>query len=409
MNFLSIDNFNILSKVLKIEKQKEKQALYHVMKYIDSSSTDSLLNKNKSVINLHTKSNVIQETNPLHHLELPDAIKNSYFGETTDRNTLFDNNTNYESGSAYMYNVYKDMVNYYKDHNTGGISRGIGMYVEKPERIVQMERDLFRYYQHIETIVFDSRDRNWDHYPNSNSYRINFNKKLEKVHTIEIVSSEIPKTGYIVNDTNNTLYFQETPGITLEATIPNGNYTIQEILSLLEVEMESVGGSAYTLTLVNNDTRVRVSSDLTGGSGIFNLVLNGGEEDTVNGSRSRYYGNNIGVILGYSRNNLSGSPGYTTNSNYNVSGIDNIYLTLSNLHYKRYYTNDGFIKLSLEGQTGDVCFYKYNSNKFRHEFWPIIESLEFLDFRWTDYNDVLYDFNGREHSITMRFISFIPR
>jgi hypothetical protein len=403
MEYLSVENFQLLIKVLDITTDEKSKLLYHIMSFI-SKQNKTIIEGNKLTINLFCKERDNKKTiNPLEQMDIPEAIKRSFtIGITEQRNDpiYFNKNDNGE----YIQNLYKKTNDYYQNFEIpDGIDQSI-LITEKSKELEQLEKDLFNFYQREITLVLDSRDRNHDNFVNSNEYRLNLNQSIYNIHTITVLSAEIPKSGYVINNTNNTLYFQETNGTTLEATIDNGNYSITEVLSLLQAGMNSVGSSNYTISLVND--RVKITSDLTAGDNIFKLIFNGGIENTVNYKRSLYYKNNIGNLLGFIRINLSGSSNYTATKLYDVNGIKNLYLSFPKLNYNRYYNNDGFAKIIMSVPNNTICYYK---EEFKQEFIPEIRRIDSLDFKWTDYHDNLYDFNGLEHSITIKFICYNTR
>ena len=55
------------------------------------------------------------------------------------------------------------------------------------------------------SINIDSRDRNKNAYSNTNEYVINLKEALFGVKRVELISAEIPKSEYFVDDTNNLL------------------------------------------------------------------------------------------------------------------------------------------------------------------------------------------------------------
>lgn len=404
MRYLSVENFQLLKKILQINDNDKSKMLYHIMEFL-SKQGKSLIESNKLTIHFFKKETSEEDhTSPLEQLDLPDEIKRSFLIPITDQRNNPDYFIKNDTGD-YMQKIYTQTNDYYQNFEMpDGVDQS-ALIIDKSDELKRLERDLFNYYQREYTVVLDSRDRNHDDHPSSSVYRLNLNNNIERVHTIQVISAEIPKSGYIINDTNNTIYFQESVGVILEASIVNGNYTINEIISSLQTNMNAVGNSGYSI-VITSENRIKITSDLTGGDNIFTLKLNGGTEKTPNGTmKTVYYKNNIGSILGYLRNDLSGTSNYTASRLYDVGGIKNIFMSLTNLPYRRYYTNDGFVKIDMNCDNSDICYYK--DTGFIHEFRPTLPRVHHLDFRFTDYQDVIYDFNGQNHSITLKFICYI--
>ena len=52
----------------------------------------------------------------------------------------------------------------------------------------------------------------------------------------------IPISWHIVNNTNNKIYFEETEGVTLTATIANGNYNSSTLPLAIKTALQATGG-----------------------------------------------------------------------------------------------------------------------------------------------------------------------
>jgi hypothetical protein len=81
-------------------------------------------------------------------------------------------------------------------------------------------------------LAIDSRSRNQQFYPNPAQYSVFLPTMYKDVVSIELVSAQIPNSGYAVNPNNDLLYFSfhnyQNPTLpsTFTATIANGNYDI---------------------------------------------------------------------------------------------------------------------------------------------------------------------------------------
>ncbi len=113
-------------------------------------------------------------------------------------------------------------------------------------------------------LFIDSRDRNTDLY-DINRYVMDLTKEYVSVINLELVSADIPNSSYVINENNNQLCFQETTGVDLVATIPIGNYTLTTLAAQIQVELNTIGQSTYT---VAESTFLRISEVLTGPSQI---------------------------------------------------------------------------------------------------------------------------------------------
>lgn len=74
----------------------------------------------------------------------------------------------------------------------------------------------------------------------------------------------------IISGVNDDLTFEETGGIPIVASLTAGYYTPANLATHIQASLNAAGASTYTVTYVNN--RFVLTSDGTGGGGIFNLL-----------------------------------------------------------------------------------------------------------------------------------------
>ena len=105
------------------------------------------------------------------------------------------------------------------------------------------------------------------------SHQIKFSQSPTKSYYMRLEGTLIPKTFYDIDSTNNKLLMIEAFGgpASIDVTITPGNYTITELLTLVESQLdgETVNANAFTLTY--DDTTNKVSF----------LVAYGGSETAV--------------------------------------------------------------------------------------------------------------------------------
>ncbi len=157
----------------------------------------------------------------------------------------------------------------------------------------------------------DSRERDYTRYPHSNKFRIPLNKDYN-IYSLELVSVTIHASQYIIHPGNNAFYFQEESGETLVAIVPPGNYDESVISSIIQAQLNSTGQSSYIVS-IDNENIITVSSDRTGGTGVFNIVP---------GNNSIY--NSLGMF-----DNYSGFGTYSGNTRINLIAPRAVILSLS--------------------------------------------------------------------------------
>lgn len=262
-------------------------------------------------------------------------------------------------------------------------------------------------------LVIDSRDRNYDDHPSPNSYRFSFDHPYDNIVSISLLSAEVPKSQYNVNSSNNKIYFQETNaqvsgGTFLEATIPVGDYTLATLKTALESAMNGVGTATYTLDITTNAAQSKVAlSSTLGGVDLFNLLFNGGTENFGNKTRSVYRDSSIGPVLGFNRTDKTESGSYTGDARVNLNGDAYVLMKFTDFPYMDAGINsDGaqnaFAKIPLDTHTDNVKYHKEGDYEIVRTLEQLHTRLDHLDISFVNYDGSLYDFNGLEHSITLK-------
>lgn len=257
----------------------------------------------------------------------------------------------------------------------------------------------------------DSRDRDDTAYPDPASYRIRL-PEFKNVISIELVAAEVPTTGYVVNETNNILHYQEEDGITLQAQIPIGNYSPDDLVTAIETAMTSGFGVTYDVT--NNTTTNTFTIEAVGGAApAFNLIFFGGtvpfssSNEPNMKTKSIYEQNSIGPVIGFDKVDLSGSTTYTGQQRYNLGGPKNLYLHIEEADLIQ--SNDSnvhkaFAKIPLNGPLGSTVFYQRNEDyPYIKHFSAEVGRLSHLTIQWKTHDGLLYDFNGDTHNHVLTF------
>lgn len=264
-----------------------------------------------------------------------------------------------------------------------------------------------------EYIVVDSRDRNHDDYANPNNYRVDLERDINDVISIQLVSAEVPKSEYVINASNNKIYFQETNaqvsgGTFLTATLDVGNYTITELKTEIENKMDAVGTANYTVTIDTKTKTLNVSSDLSGVD-LFNFLFKGDNEihGNNNNPRSTYRENSVGPVLGFGRIDLTGASNYDGSFQYNLEGEKYVMLHLRNIPMIDGISDgvqNAFHKIILN-TTNDTKYYQEGDYQIVKKLNSPIKRLNELEVSFRNYNNDLYDFHGLEHSMTFKITS----
>jgi len=116
----------------------------------------------------------------------------------------------------------------------------------------EYKKSLIKYKKKVD-LVIDSRDRNITY--DENNYLVHLDNPIRNIHSIELLNAIIPNSDYIINASNNVLDFQEN-NIDFSITIPIGNYTLTELGNELQIKLNQVGSSSYTVITSNINNRI---------------------------------------------------------------------------------------------------------------------------------------------------------
>ena len=259
--------------------------------------------------------------------------------------------------------------------------------------------------EHV-SIIFDSRQRN----SGTNEKPIfqlkspitfaNRSKHGKKYYLI-IHNVLIPKSFYEINSTNNVFKITEEGGGTITITIDPGNYTISELLTELESELDSntTNTNNYTLTYDDNTSKVIISFTGTSTDITINSIANGSTLNEPLGfgiSDTQYITNQDSAI-----NILAG---VLTSASYVVDLNPTTTIEIeSNISSNNYYFNDGIKSISaIIPMNVDRFAYKFFENHGGHK--TLITNstpLNRLEFILKDVKGNDIDLNGSHWSFSL--------
>jgi hypothetical protein len=292
---------------------------------------------------------------------------------------------------------------------------GIEILQDEPEMLKKFKEERESKITRDHYIVIDSRDRNHDSYLNPNSYRINLEQPLYNVLSMELISAEIPASQYLVNNSNNAIYFQETnaqvsAGTITTALVNIGNYTLSELKAAIESALVAASptGANFSvdITTYSAQNKLSITSDNGGTSDLFNLLFSGGQEKYEDSLRTIYKENSIGSIIGFNREDKTGSLTYLADYQYSLTGDVYILLKLDdikNIDGIASNVQDSFAKITLDTNANNIKYFKSNSDYEILKFMDKpIGRIDHFHLSFLTYNKDLYDFNGLEHSFTLK-------
>ena len=288
-----------------------------------------------------------------------------------------------------------------------------------------------------DTIVIDSASRNWDK-ENNNDYTLFLGQTFNYVHSIELIDGYLPASGYIVNNYNNMIHFQEAQHPPISATVKPGNYEIRQLLASLATAMteSSLNHYKYVCNFNKITNKVTITCDhefnlifsdnteVVGERGVMetmvvNPVTNRKEiqKVDVSDSRHKYITDSIGKILGFKPINLECRKRYTGQMVYNLQPYQYLAIFLNTENADNFKNiiapspdkgaNDAYAIATLS----DGC-YKLNqvvdNGRYSKGFNPPIHFNK-LKIQIRTVDGQLYDFNGIDHHLIFEIKRFFNK
>ena len=252
------------------------------------------------------------------------------------------------------------------------------------------------------TYMLDSRDRDTSRYANPNDYVVDTNIVFRNVTSISLLSCVLPNTIYNIYANNNLIHFQETNGVDLIATIPPGNYDETTLPVAIKTALETAGNSVYNVSIDATTHKTTITSDLSGGGGIFTLLFAGDNiKKGFSGSHVTLRTDSIGSVLGYLPTDLSGVNSYVSQGIVNLNTLPYLLLFIENAD--KYESTEGpksaFCQV-IRDTDGSYSIHTnqtyFNNVKY---YSPPMAKLDRLYIKFTDYWGNVIDFNAADHSL----------
>jgi hypothetical protein len=405
--------YEIMEFYLSSTKQNNKESLKNYLQRLNKLVLNKMINvidnhiekeKNEKKINIDKKDmanvyeELIKERNSKITKEDEKEIQNKIKEEVKEDNSQISNqfeklNQNREKEQKVIETqLNSEIVDYKIINNRAPKTEGQRVLIEQPKKFKELIEDSFKSeseYIKTDTIVIDSRDRDTIIYTSNSNYQIDLDEEYKNILSVELVSIDIPKTQYLINITNNLLYFN-TDGQDYIATVPIGNYTIDELLVALKSSMDTISGSTFTLSKSSLTNKITISISTS----TFDLQF----VDKTN---------QIGKLLGFIiTSNLEDLSTITSPNQYNLNGPTYIILHINefeNLFGKKSSVKKAFAKIPLDATHTEYKYFK-NTQDYHviKDFSPPLAKLAQLNIRFLNYEGEEYDFGGLEHSMILK-------
>lgn len=406
--------YEVMEFYLKNTKKQDKESLKNYLQRLNKLVLNKMINiinnhieneKNEKKINIDKKDmstvyeELIKERNSRivtkkDEKEIQKKIKEEIKEDNSEISNQFEKlNQNRENEQKVLESQLKNEIVDYKVINTEGPkTEGQQVLIEQPKKFKELLEDSFSKeseYVKNDTIVIDSRDRNTLIYTSNSNYQIDLDEEYKNVLSVELISIDIPKTQYLINNTNNLLYFNSN-GFEYTATVPIGNYTIDDLLIALKNSMDTVSSNTFTISNSTLTNKITISVSIS----TFDIIFV---------DKTNHMGKLLGFII--TSNIISVSSVIGTNQ-YNLNGPTYLILHINefeNLFGKKSSIKKGFAKIPLDATQTEYKYFK-NTQDYHviKEFSPPLAKLAQLNIRFLNYEGEEYDFGGLDHSMVLK-------
>ena len=403
----------VMEYYLKNTKKNNKESLKNYLQRLNKLVLNKMINmiekhiekeKNEEKINIDKKDmtkvfeNLMKERSQKVEKKKEEEVQKKIKEDVKEDNSFISSqfellNKNREKEQKVIESKLKsEVIDYKVINDKAPETSGQQVLIEQPKKFKELLQDSFsKTSEHIknEIVVIDSRDRDITSYPINSNYQIDLDEEYKNILSVELVSIDIPKTQYLINNTNNLLYFKVSGNI-YTATITMGNYTITELSDALKESMDGLSSQDFTISNSTITNKITISV----ATGTFDLLF-------VDKTQ------HMGKLLGFNTtSNITGQSTVVAPNQYDLNGPTYIILHINefeNLFGKKSSVKKGFAKIPLDATHTEYKYFKntqdYHVIKY---FTPPLAKLAQLNIRFLNYDGEEYDFGGLEHSMVLK-------
>lgn len=229
-------------------------------------------------------------------------------------------------------------------------------------------------------------------------------RKGEKI-LLHLKKSFIPFSFYCLSTSqkNNKLDVKETQtdgtNNTYTITIPDGNYNVNDLLSVIKDAMETASTFGFNYNFEYDDATNKITMRITSGTDVLNTTLLFGTGNFKNNSVRR--------ILGFSAQDhtfTTNSGGISDNVCDLADGLDSLHLK-SNLCGDNIQSTEGAINggelliIPVNLLPNSILYFDEGNNPFKHRL--VMSSFKRIEMKFTDNNDNVVDFNNIPYTLIL--------
>lgn len=252
-------------------------------------------------------------------------------------------------------------------------------------------------------IVVDSRDRNYDIFPDPGEYVVTLPETFFNVSSARLMTAELPTSFFVFSqDQNNTSITVRVNASTTTLTIPDGNYGFTSMATALAAGLNAAfAGRTFTVVV----SKVTLKATIT--SSVPTDVITIDTTTLDNDARTQY---SLAYYLGFPRDALvSGTGSVVSTRVCSLNPELNILLDIEELGTMREAGLEGrggtmargtFAKIPINVDSYEICFFDKHAATC-NDLIPPLAKLTKLHIRYRFHDGTLVNFNGVEHSLLL--------
>ena len=254
----------------------------------------------------------------------------------------------------------------------------------------------------VHTVFIDSRDRDFEAFPSPTAYKLRLPRNYYNVTSARLMSAEIPRSFYEFTAAAGRTSFDIVIGSSTYAiAIPDGNYTFMSMKTSLEGALAYATGLTWTVLFSSTTNRMTM----------FNVELQdfsvtcAPQTDRPTDWGLAYY---LGFAAGTTVSSSSGSltsplPARFHTTMYALLDIEELHGMDEGGLYGGVVGKRPFAKIPLNPSTEGYVMLDPSQVMFDAiPQRPIVPRLDSLQIRFRTHDNVPIDFNGVDHSFTLR-------
>ena len=196
-----------------------------------------------------------------------------------------------------------------------------------PTNIARSDLNVLKRKTILQTVVLNTSFRQDYMNTSSTNFSMVLPYQFKNVMSMRLSSIQLPNVLYCFSTAkkNNTIYLEETEGVKAKGTVtlPDGNYSLTEVVTNLESQINTQLGTGVRFTVTSNPFTQQITIANTTNKFII---------DCGTGAKSNMIVDTMGWILGFRETLLEDQKSYTAPAVYNPTASETLYFILNDFN-----------------------------------------------------------------------------